>query len=154
MFFRFFLVKLLFLIMAANLMAANAEALSNSKLVIAIDGLQEQRGQICLSLFASSQGFPSSGEKALQASCLSVTQTPMIVTFENLQPGSYAIAAFHDLNGDKILNRNALGIPTEVCGFSQNPRIVTGPPKFRESAILVVGTETNIEIRLRNLWGG
>ncbi|NJO70690.1 MAG: DUF2141 domain-containing protein [Oscillatoriales cyanobacterium RM1_1_9] len=80
---------------------------------------------------------------------MTVTSIPMSITLDDLAPGNYAIAIFQDLNGDSILNRNPLGIPTEPFGFSQNPRIVVAPPKFVASAVLVVEAETNVNIRLK-----
>ncbi|WP_340094608.1 DUF2141 domain-containing protein [Nostoc punctiforme] len=125
------------------------QAFSNSNLLITIQGLKNQRGQVCLSLFANGRGFPSRETNAVQARCVKVTSTPLIVKFENLKPGSYAVAAFHDINGDGKLHLNALGIPTEEFGFSQNPQIVAGPPKFQDSAVFVVGSETDIQIQLQ-----
>ncbi|VXD18101.1 conserved exported hypothetical protein [Planktothrix serta PCC 8927] len=125
-----------------------------SKITLTIDGLNNKKGQICASLFASNKGFPSNGDDAVQKRCSSITEVPIVMTFENLQPGSYAIAVLHDANSDKTANRNALGIPTEGFGFSKNPAIFTGPPKFNEAAVVVAGVNTNINIKLQYLLGG
>lgn len=61
------------------------------------------------------------------------------------------MAVFLDHNEDGELNRNFLGIPTEKFGFSSNPIIKSGPPKFGESAILVVGKNINIQIKLKSI---
>lgn len=129
--------------------APQANAVSKGNLTIAIEGLRNQRGQVCLNLFDNSQGFPVKSDRAVKAECVRLNGTPPVVTFRNLKAGSYAIAVIHDANNDGTLNRNALGIPTEGFGFSRNPRIVTGPPKFSESAVIVVGARTNIQIRLQ-----
>ncbi len=129
-------------------------AFDNSNLTVTIDGIRSQRGQVCLSIFANSQGFPDRGANAVQARCIEVTDSTVVTTFTNLKPGSYAVAAFHDANNDGKLNRNVVGIPTEGFGFSQNPQIVAGPPQFGESAVLVAGTDTEIQIQLKYLLGG
>lgn len=130
--------------------SSNTKAtITHSSLTVSIDGLKNQKGQICFSLFASSRGFPNSGERALQANCVKVANAPIQITFNNLQAGSYAVAVIHDVNSDRTLNRNFLGIPTEGFGFSQNPIIQTGPPKFIDSVIIVSGQNTNIEIKLQ-----
>lgn len=144
-----------FFIMAASVsfLAPSAiGALKPSSLSVRIDGFKNQRGQVCLSLFASSKGFPDSRNGAVEARCLKVTDRSVIVNFNNLKVGNYAVALFHDVNSDGKLNRNALGIPTEEFGFSQNPAIITGAPKFADSAVLVAGS-TNIQIQLKNLLG-
>ncbi|KGF72048.1 hypothetical protein DO97_13600 [Neosynechococcus sphagnicola sy1] len=150
-----FSASFLLLVAVSHLMlTASASAAANSNLRVTISGLKNQQGQVCLSLFSSQQGFPGSSERAVQARCLKVAEIPMVVQFQNLPPGSYAIAVFHDANGDNILNRNGLGIPTEEFGFSQNPGIFAGPPKFGDSQVLVFGPETNIQVRLRSLFQG
>jgi uncharacterized protein (DUF2141 family) len=126
-----------------------ANASFDGKLSIRVNGLKNQKGQICLSIFSSSQGFPSSSKRALKSQCIKVTETPQTVIFPKLKTGNYGVAVFHDANGDSRLNSNAFGIPTEGFGFSQNPRILTGPPKFGDCAVLVVGSSTNIQIQLQ-----
>jgi uncharacterized protein (DUF2141 family) len=140
----------LVLVASGNLiLLSQANANFNGNLSIRVDGLKNQKGQICLSIFSSSQGFPGNSKRALKAQCLKVTETPQTVTFPNLKAGNYAVAIFHDANGDNNLNSNVLGIPTEGFGFSQNPRIRTGAPKFGDSAVLVAGSSTNIQIQLQ-----
>ena len=140
------------LILLSNLVVSSqADAASSSTLTVTISGLGNQQGQVCFSLFSGRQGFPSDGTYAVQASCISATNTPVVVTFQHLNVGSYAVAVFHDTNGDGILNRNWLGIPTEAFGFSQNPTILTSAPRFGDSAVLVAGSQTAIQIRLQSL---
>ena len=54
---------------------------------------------------------------------------------ENLQPGTYAVAVYHDLNGNGELDRTTLGPPDEPYGFSNDARGTFGPPKFDKAAI-------------------
>jgi uncharacterized protein (DUF2141 family) len=149
-----FRAKILFLAAMGNLVfSANARAISNSDLTITINGLKNPRGQVCLSLFSNSQGFPGDRERALQAQCFKAAQTPLVVNFRNLKTGNYAAAVIHDANSDRTLNCNALGIPVEGFGFSRNPKIRMGPPKFGDAAILVKGPSTNVQIQLQYLLG-
>lgn len=147
-------ISLLFLAVTSNLMVlSSAKAVSNSSLTVMVNGLKNQRGQVCLTLFATGRGFPSNRDRAVRASCIKAANAPLAVTFPNLKAGSYAVAVFHDANNDGNLNSNGLGIPTERFGFSQNPVIRTGPPKFGDAAVIVAGTETNIQIQLQSLFG-
>ncbi|MEM6689183.1 MAG: DUF2141 domain-containing protein [Planctomycetota bacterium] len=50
-------------------------------------------------------------------------------------PEKFAVAAYHDTDDDGSLSRNLLGIPTELYGFSNNARGLTGPPEFQQAAI-------------------
>ncbi|MFM7408491.1 MAG: DUF2141 domain-containing protein [Cuspidothrix sp.] len=133
---------------------ANLNNNNNSNLRVEIDGLKNKKGQICLSIFSRRQGFPDNAKNALKSKCIKITETPQKVIFSNLKTGNYAVAVIHDANGDGNLNTNAFGIPTEAFGFSNNPLILTKAPTFNESAVLVVGSNTDIQIKLQNLFGG
>ncbi|MEM9925067.1 MAG: DUF2141 domain-containing protein [Cyanobacteria bacterium P01_D01_bin.50] len=131
--------------------------LSNNKkckgsLEVKILGIKKKQGQICLSLFNSKQGFPNNENHAIETCCIKVTDTQVTINFSNLESGSYAVALFHDENNDGVLNFNWLGIPIEGFGFSNNPRILKGIPKFEDSAVIVEDSETNIEIKLKYIF--
>jgi uncharacterized protein (DUF2141 family) len=65
------------------------------------------------------------------------------VVLTNLDPGQYTIILFHDENGNGKLDKNALGVPTEPYGFSNNVREFLGPPNFEE-AIMEVTPATKL----------
>ncbi|BAZ10193.1 hypothetical protein NIES4071_20070 [Calothrix sp. NIES-4071] len=102
------------------LMPHQVGASFNGKLTVRVDGFKSQKGQVCLTVFSTSKGFPDNGKRASLAQCTKIAATPQTVTFPNLKPGNYAIAVIHDTNNDGALNRNVLGIPTEGFGFSNN----------------------------------
>lgn len=52
--------------------------------------------------------------------------------FNNLEPGTYGIAVFQDLNENEELDTNLFGAPNEPFGFSNNPVIKFSAPKFEE----------------------
>lgn len=127
----------------------SAKASSNSNLNIEIDGFKNSKGQVCVSLFASSQGFPNNRDRVLQRQCTKITENAVKVTFGKLKAGNYAVAAIHDENNDLRLNRNGIGMPTEGFGFSRNPEVSTSAPKFNDAAFLIAGPNTNIQIQLK-----
>ncbi|MBE9211438.1 DUF2141 domain-containing protein [Plectonema cf. radiosum LEGE 06105] len=150
-----FHVGILLLTVFSNLaFLPSAEGTANSNLGVTVKGLKNQKGQVCFSLFSSSRGFPNNDKNALKAKCVKLENNSVQLNIPSLKSGTYAIAMFHDSNGDGKLNTNSLGIPKEGFGFSRNPRILTGPPKFGDSAVFVVGSSTNIEINLNYFFGG
>jgi uncharacterized protein (DUF2141 family) len=128
-----------------------ARANFNGNLNVEIDGLRNKEGQVCASIFASSQGFPTDRDRVLERKCTKITDTPVKFTFTNLKAGNYAVAVMHDENNDLKVNRTDLGFPLEGFGFSQNPEIVDRAPKFDETAVLVAGANTDIKIQLKYL---
>ncbi|MBK25174.1 MAG: hypothetical protein CME70_14365 [Halobacteriovorax sp.] len=51
------------------------------------------------------------------------------------------MAVYHDKNSDFELNTNGLGIPKEGFGFSNNPRILFGAPKFKKAKFKLKASE-------------
>lgn len=53
---------------------------------------------------------------------------------QNVPPGRYAAQAYHDANGNGKADRNMLGMPTELVGFSNDVRVHFSRPKFADAA--------------------
>jgi uncharacterized protein (DUF2141 family) len=70
------------------------------------------------------------------------------VVLTNLDPGPYAIILFHDENGNGKLDKNALGVPTEPYGFSNNVQGFLGPPAFEKAVMLVTSSDKAVRIIL------
>jgi uncharacterized protein (DUF2141 family) len=65
-----------------------------------------------------------------------------------LPPGRYAVSLFQDLNGNRRLDTNFLGIPKEASGSSNNPPTRWGPPKFADALVTVGDAPLELPIRL------
>jgi uncharacterized protein (DUF2141 family) len=146
---KFFFYGLLGLATSAIAVTGPQAMASGNGITVSVQGVKAIQGQVCYSLFSSAQGFPDSSSGAIRAQCLPVSNSSPAISFGNLNPGTYAVAVFHDVNGDGLLNKNGLGIPTEAFGFSKNPAIYSGPPKFSDAAIFVAGPQTSVQIQLK-----
>jgi uncharacterized protein (DUF2141 family) len=65
------------------------------------------------------------------------------------QPGTYAIALYHDENGDKDFNRSAVGMPTEGYGFSNDAPTKFSLPAFDTVRFKVGPGPSTTAIRMR-----
>ncbi|MEI6443926.1 MAG: DUF2141 domain-containing protein [Nostocales cyanobacterium ELA583] len=135
------------------LFLASAKADLNSSLTIEIEGLKNKYGQVCATLFDKIQGFPRDSKNALQSQCIKITEISQKLTFNNLKAGSYAVALIHDANENGNLDTGSFGAPIEGFGFSNNPEVFTGPPKFNNSAVTVSKTNTDIKIKMKYFFG-
>ncbi len=72
--------------------------------------------------------------------------TEKSIRFE-LEKGDYSISVFQDLNGNKELDSNLFGVPTEPYGFSNNARGSFGPPSF-QACLLKLDKDLQINIDL------
>jgi uncharacterized protein (DUF2141 family) len=70
-----------------------------------------------------------------------------VVVYRNLPAGNYALAVFHDENGNRKLDTNIAGMPVERFGFSRDAWGRMGPPAFADSAI-ELREDTAITVKL------
>jgi uncharacterized protein (DUF2141 family) len=63
--------------------------------------------------------------------------------------GRYALAAYHDVNGNGKLDKNLWGIPTEPYGFSVLPTSKWKAPKFAEISRDFTPQDTLTELTVR-----
>ena len=65
------------------------------------------------------------------------------------KPGVYAVAIYHDEDGDQALDRSGIGLPTEGFGFSNNAPTLAGLPQFKAVRLNVAKTGLTSRISLR-----
>jgi|TARA_B110000305_G_scaffold95704_2_gene107789 uncharacterized protein (DUF2141 family) len=106
---------------------------TTSDLTVNIIGCKNTQGQVYIALFDSGSTFPTFG-KQLEAVVLDLDSKEIKYTFKNLRHKSYAAAVYHDVNGNGVLDKNLLGMPTEPYGFSNNARNRFSAPAFSQAA--------------------
>lgn len=109
---------------------------STGTLILNVTGIEDTRGFIRIALFDEESYFPEDIDNALLRVTEPVTSDSITVEIQGIDRGAYAIALFHDKDGDGVLDRNFLGIPTEKIGFSSDARAVTGPPDYEDALFL------------------
>jgi uncharacterized protein (DUF2141 family) len=96
---------------------------SQNKLEIEISGIRNNKGNIMLQLFDSTQ-------KVIKEEMNPVKDNKCFFSFENLEKGKYAVRYYHDENLNGKMETNMFGKPTEGYGFSNNGTGKFGPPPF------------------------
>ena len=71
-----------------------------------------------------------------------------MVEFAGVTPGTYAISLIHDENGNGKLDTRVI-IPREGFGFSRNPAITFGPPKFAAASFGIVPGMNNQSVKFK-----
>jgi uncharacterized protein (DUF2141 family) len=126
------------------------QAEPTATLTVVVNGIRHQKGEICLRVYASEKGFPMSNNSEVKSGCTKITGTTLKKAFSGLKPGTYAVAVVDDQNGDRKLNKDFFGVPTEGFGISKNPTvsIQTGTPKFRNASFAMKkNTSINIDMK-------
>lgn len=146
-----FFYCLLFSTLASIGFVIKANAVEDSaNLTVAIKGIKNQKGQVCLRIYESERGFPHGNSSELKSQCSKITGNSLKLEFPGLKKGTYAIAVIDDRNGNNKLDRDFFGIPEEGFGISNNPTvsIKTGTPKFEKASFPFFKNET-IEIEMK-----
>lgn len=76
------------------------------------------------------------------------TDAQHTVCFNLDQHGTYAVAAYHDIDANRKLKRRWNLLPGEPFGLSNNPELYMGFPKFSDSAFTTEGMGADISIDL------
>lgn len=79
---------------------------------------------------------------------IKIRKTHARCDFEDIPPGTYAMAVIHDENMNGKLDTNSVGIPTEGYGFSNDARGVVGGPSFSAASFRYNGRGLDLTMSL------
>jgi uncharacterized protein (DUF2141 family) len=141
-----------FLVLSAALYlaASTAGAASGETVVrIVVTNVEKQDGVLLV-------GAYSSADTWLGATTVATREVPVkgnlrdgTVTLEMpLAPGNYALSVLQDMNGNRRLDTNVIGIPTEHSGSSNDAPARFSAPKFKDAVIAVGDKPVELRIRL------
>ena len=107
-------------------------------LEVRIEGLRSADGDVRVALHRQMQDANFPGDDGVVGAIMRPAASGTVrVIFADVAPGAYAVAAFHDADGDGALNQNFLGMPAEGYGFSNGAVGFMGPPSFESAAVIV-----------------
>lgn len=135
--------------LALALLLPGAASATAATLVVRAEGIQGTAGEVKVAV--CERGFDEAGCKlgAWRAPKGPVEE----FVFEGLAAGRYAVAAFHDADGDGELDKFPPGIPTEPYGFSNEVGRI-GIPSFEKALVEVgEGGTTTVVVRLAKFLG-
>lgn len=112
---------------------------------VTVQNVQSTQGQVAVAVYGR-DGFPKKGEQ-LMGVMVPATSPEVTARLEGIPPGTWAIAVFHDLDGDDTLDSNFIGYPTEPFTFSGEPMGRLSPPSF-DKAKVTLTADTAITVNL------
>ena len=125
-----------------------AQAADQFRIVVA--GRGGEAGWIRLAIYDSPESFNQTPLATFRTSILPEEDgLGSVMIDRSTLPSRIAVAAFHDLNGDDVLNANLLGVPEEPYGFTNRARGILGPPRFEDAVIDLppAGAQLNLPLR-------
>ena len=115
---------------------------------VSFEGLRSGKGYLRACLTKNPAYFPKC-EKDPASFKLSVAAGPKAkIAFGDVPPGDYALLVLHDENGNNKVD-TMLGIPREGVGFSRNPRLMFGPPRFDAVRISIPAGPISSQVKLQ-----
>jgi uncharacterized protein (DUF2141 family) len=118
---------------------------------VEIEGLRSDKGAVQSALYTSAKGFPKDATAAQARASSAATGKHAVCDFAQVQPGTYAIAVYHDENSNGKLDTNFLGIPKEGVGASNDAKGHMGPPKFTDASFSFTGDRLQLVIHIHYL---
>jgi uncharacterized protein (DUF2141 family) len=134
------------LLMTAPVIAAVGDA--PGALAVKFEGLRSAKGMIraCLTrdpkLFLHCERDPA----AFKASVAAGPAARM--DFANVPSGDYVLAVIHDENSNNKVD-TFVGIPREGVGFSHNPAMSFGPPKYEAARFHMSAGANALDVKLK-----
>ena len=118
-----------------------------AQLDLTVAGLRSTRGELLVCVTERPDHFPDcTGDPAARHVTFPAARPAL--RFADLPSGEYAIALIHDENGNGRLDTR-LGLPIEGVGFSRNPRLMFGPPKFAAARFAVTDQGIAETVRMK-----
>jgi uncharacterized protein (DUF2141 family) len=111
--------------------------------------IRNSTGAVACALFESPEGFPDDYlHFATNIMMIKMQKSQARCDFEDIQPGTYAIAVVHDENMNGKLDTNWAGYPTEGYGFSNDEKAFLSAPSFRAARFPYDGRNVDLTISL------
>jgi uncharacterized protein (DUF2141 family) len=73
---------------------------------------------------------------------------PITVVFDALRPGTYAVGAYHDENGNGKFDTNFIGYPIEGYALSNGIRAIISRPRFTDASFMVPEGDRQVRLHI------
>ncbi|WP_338661210.1 DUF2141 domain-containing protein [Pararoseomonas sp. SCSIO 73927] len=128
---------------------AAADAPEGPRLRVTVTGARRAAGNATITIYGPRPERFLASRAYLARQRIPLRTTSAEACFALAAPGTYAIAVYHDENGDHDFNRTLIGMPAEGYGFSNDAPTATGLPSFSAVRFSVPAGESVMTIRLR-----
>lgn len=132
---------------ATTVAAAEAEGATTVR--ITVSNLRNEDGVVMACMTDDPDRFPRCRDDANSHRATVPASGQIVLEFDDVLPGTYAIALLHDENENGRADRALTLIPREGFGFSRDAPVRMGPPDFEDAAFVVGSTPVSHTIRMR-----
>jgi len=122
---------------------------ATASLTIRIENVSPGGGMLRLGFYDAAR-YPDNDSAAVASADVKAELGETIVTLHNIVPGTYAIQAFQDINGNGKMDTSWVGLPLEPFGFSRDARPHLHKPHFSAVKFAVEAGENSQTLHLQN----
>ena len=117
------------------------------KITVKIKDIEHKGGIMMVALFCEEDKFLK--EPSFYKEVPVTRESELEVSFDNIPYKRWAVSIYHDLDRNGELNSNALMIPKEPIGFSNEYFPKFGPPRFKNAAFELHEEEIRLTVHLK-----
>ena len=122
---------------------------SETRLYVEVENVRASQGLVAVTLYADDSRRFLARRGSLYVGRAPARAPSTRVCIHLPEPGTYALAVYHDADSSRNFNRNAIGLPAEGFGFSNNASTLFGIPSFRAVRLAVPRSGMIVRVRLR-----
>lgn len=127
-----------------------AHAADSARLTVQVNGVRPPVGEVAITVYPDDKRrFLARGGKLARQRVKAFASVK--ACFWVPPSASYAVAVYHDANGNRDFDRTLVGLPAEGFGFSNDPETKVGLPPFSAVRFKVGPTERTIAVQMRYL---
>lgn len=115
---------------------------------VSVGGLRSVKGNVLICLTAQSKHFPNCSKDPAAFKRTVLASQASHISFADVAPGTYALALIHDENANGKLDTSLI-IPKEGFGFSRNPAIAFGPPRFGAAQFAIGDGDSSQAVKMK-----
>lgn len=116
---------------------------------VTIEGIRSAKGSISVAIYGDSpEDFLAKGKK-LRKLRLPAQSGAVHGCLSLPRPGTYALTAYHDEDGDGHFTKNFLGLPAEGFAVSNGNTPFLGVPSFEDTAVTVHEANSQITLKMQ-----
>ncbi len=122
---------------------------AQTKYTVKVTNLGNKTGKLYVGWYGNADAFMKP-QKTVFAKVVPVSnKSEILVEFDRIPAGQYAISVFLDENDNENLDTNLVGIPREKYGFSNNVMPAMRPATYQEAAFEVKDAPGGQSIKLK-----
>jgi uncharacterized protein (DUF2141 family) len=122
---------------------------SGTRLIVQVAQLNSSQGEVAITVYpADPRRFLAPGGKLMRVRVR--TAAPLTqACFYLPKPDAYAVAVYHDANANHAFDRNAVGMPSEGFGFSNDAPTKFGVPAFDAARFTAKAGDNVLRVKMR-----